>query len=83
MRDLPIAARLYVAAVVVAGALLVVLHARDLPLDQWWVVLPLAALTAFARMPCRAHSTASVRVRARTPALAEAEWTTPGPAPHA
>ena len=36
--------------------------------------------TAFTRMPYRAHSTASVRVNARTPALAEAEWAVPGPA---
>ncbi len=48
MRDLPIAARLYVAAVVVAGAVLVVVHAIDLPLQDWLIVVPLASLTAFA-----------------------------------
>jgi hypothetical protein len=48
MRDLPIAARLYVAAVVVAGAVLVVVHALELPLQDWLIVVPLASLTAFA-----------------------------------
>ena len=35
------------------------------------------------RIPYWAHSTASVRVMACTPALAAAEWMTPGPAPEA
>ncbi len=34
---------------------------------------------AFTRILWRAHSTASVRVIASTPAFALAEWITPGP----
>src|SRR3954452_10248926 len=35
---------------------------------------------ALTRIPCVAHSTASVRVRVTTPAFAAAECTVPGPA---
>ena len=34
--------------------------------------------TAFTRMPCGAHSTASVWVIDMTPAFAAAEWIVPG-----
>jgi HD-GYP domain-containing protein (c-di-GMP phosphodiesterase class II) len=50
MREMPIAARLYVAAVIAAGAAMVVYGVRHLVADDWPTVLALSALMAVGEM---------------------------------
>jgi hypothetical protein len=56
MRDLPIAARLYVAAVIAVGTVIVVWGGSSLTRDQWQVAIALAGLIIianFSRSPLR------------------------------